>query len=287
MKVLVTGGDGQLGRALRALVPSHIRCVALTRKELDITDGNAVADIVSRVRPGWVINAAAYTAVDRAEEERGQAFAVNCDGVTHIADAARVVDARVLHVSTDYVFDGCGYRPYRTDDKPNPINVYGESKLAGELRLTELLSGRYAIVRTSWLYALPGNNFVATMLRLFKEKSEVRVVSDQIGSPTAAQGLATALWRLVELNLSGIFHWADAGVASWYDFAMAVYREGIIRGLLAEGTDIIPIPSTEFASVAKRPYFSVLDSIDTARRLNLPPAHWERQLNRVLAAVPS
>jgi len=285
VKVMITGAEGQLGRSLRAAAPSDMDCLALTRTQLDITDRDAVVGVVSRLRPSCVINAAAYTAVDRAEEEPRNAFAVNCDGVAYLANAARAVGARLVHVSTDYVFDGCGHRPYRPEDTPHPINVYGASKLAGEQRLIELLPDRNAILRTSWLYALPGNNFVATMLRLFTEKPEVRVVCDQIGSPTAAVGLAEALWRLVALELCGLFHWADAGVASWYDFAIAVHKEAATRGIVSYDTEIIPIPSTEFPTAAKRPSFSVLDIVGTVRKLGMQPMHWQRRLNYVLGAA--
>lgn len=285
MKVLITGADGQLGRALEATVPPETESLALTRGELDITDADAVAALVSDYRPQWILNAAAYTAVDRAEKECRPAFAVNRDGVANLARAARMVNSWMAHVSTDYVFDGHGHRPYRPSDEPNPINVYGESKLAGELRLRELLPGRHAIVRTSWLYALPGRNFVATMLRLLAEKAEVRVVSDQIGSPTAASGLAEVLWRLVERRRLGTFHWSDAGVASWYDFAMGIREEGVDRGVLSAPAHVVPVSSAEFPTPARRPSYSVLDSLQTARTLGLAPVHWRTRLAKALGTM--
>jgi len=285
VKALISGGGGQLGRGLQRLVPEGIECTALQRCDLDITDPRSVSETISRYRPDWIINAAAYTAVDRAEAEPDIAFAVNRDGVANLAIAARDIGARVLHVSTDYVFDGRGGRPYRPDDAPAPLNVYGESKREGEIRLAELLSGRHALVRASWLYGLPGRNFVSSMLKLMKEKQELRVVCDQVGSPTAVPGLVGAIWRIVEREAYGVYHWCDAGVASWYDFAVAIQAEANAQGLLSQAVRIIPVLSTEFPTAALRPSFSVLDSVTSSRLLGFELVHWRTRLSQMLAGT--
>lgn len=287
MKVLVTGAGGQLGCALRATVPGGVTCVALGREELDITDSDAVERTLAMHRPDCLINAAAYTAVDRAEQEPERAFALNETAVAHLARAARGHGVRMVHVSTDYVFDGRSCHPYVPEDEPNPDNAYGRSKLAGERALAvELPAERYLIVRTSWLYALPGTNFVATMLRLFAERPEVRVVDDQIGAPTAAYGLAEALWYAVERNLCGVFHWCDAGVASWYDFAVAVREEAVALDLLdpLSAARILPIRSAEYPTPAKRPAFSVLDAGAMRQQLECAAVHWRVRLRDTLRA---
>ncbi len=221
MRVLVFGAGGQLASALLATVPPGIEASAVTEAELDIRDRAAVEATVRATRPGAIVNAAAYTAVDQAESDADRCFAVNRDGAGNIAAAAAEFGAFLVHISTDFVFDGRSGTPYRTGDAPNPLSVYGRSKLEGEL-LVRTHCRDSAIIRTAWLYAATGKNFVRTMLHLMATKPSLRVVADQVGSPTHARGLARACWAAIERRAVGYWHWTDAGVASWYDFAVAI-----------------------------------------------------------------
>nr|WP_117319180.1 dTDP-4-dehydrorhamnose reductase [Chromatocurvus halotolerans] len=282
MRVLVTGAHGQLGRELGFSVPQGVECVALERDALDITDAASIADALSRVRPAALINAAAYTAVDRAETDREAAHAVNDVAVGLLATACRERDIRMLHVSTDFVFDGASGRPYQPTDTTGPLGVYGASKLAGETRLRSGDAGGL-VLRTGWVYSRHGGNFVLTMLRLMADKSELGVVADQVGTPTWARGLATTLWAFAENpDLCGIYHWSDAGVCSWYDFAVAIAEEACALGLLQRAPYILPIATTDYPTAARRPACSVLDKRDTWRDLSLQPLHWRAQLRRML-----
>lgn len=282
LRVLVTGASGQLGRELAMTVPEGVQCVALDRAVLDITDSESIDGALSRVRPHALINAAAYTAVDRAETESEAAFAVNDTAVGLLANACGERDIRLLHVSTDFVFDGASGHPYHPSDATGPLGVYGASKLAGESRVRGR-DARGLVLRAGWVYSRHGGNFVLTMLRLMAEKSELGVVADQIGTPTWARGLATTLWALAESpESSGTYHWSDAGVCSWYDFAVAIAEEACALGLLQRAPDIRPIATTDYPTAARRPACSVLDKRDTWRDLALEPAHWRRQLRSML-----
>ncbi len=282
LRVLVTGAHGQLGRELTFSVPQGVECVAFERDALDITDAASIADALSQVRPNALINAAAYTAVDRAETDHEAAHAVNDVAVGLLAAACRERDIRMLHVSTDFVFDGSSGRPYRPADATGPLGVYGASKLAGESRLRSDDSAGL-VLRTGWVYSRHGGNFVLTMLRLMAEKSELGVVSDQVGTPTWARGLALTLWAFAENPaLSGTYHWSDAGVCSWYDFAVAIAEEACALGLLQRAPDIRPIATTDYPTAARRPACSVLDKRDTWRDLSLQPVHWRVQLRMML-----
>lgn len=282
-RVLVTGGaGGQLGRELERHVPGDVQLWNLSRQRLDVTDPDAVNAAVTRFRPDWIINAAAYTAVDRAEQDPSRAHAVNGEGVGHLARAAAAGGARLLQVSTDFVFDGRRGSPYQPGDAPNPLNVYGASKLAGERQALETLGQKAVIMRTAWVYASHGNNFVRTMLRLMNERDNLRVVADQVGSPTWAGGLARAVWLSVERELGGIHHWTDAGVASWYDFAVAIQEEALARGLLRRAATLHPVSSAEFPGPARRPSYSVLDKGPTWRALDCQADHWRVALRKML-----
>lgn len=283
MRVLVTGGSGQLGQALLATAPGHIRVTAPPSHALDISCKDVVKRVLAEMRPEVVINAAAYTAVDRAESEPDRAYAVNAHAAACVAEAATAVHARVIHVSTDFVFPGRQGTPYRPEDTPEPLNVYGHSKLAGERDVREATQGSALIVRTAWLYAGAGRNFVTTMLRLMAEREAVRVVADQVGTPTWAQSLARAVWAAVARpSLRGILHLTDAGVASWYDFALAIQEEALSRGLLAGAIPVHPIASTDYPTPAQRPGYSVLDKTRTWAELNLTPLHWRDGLRAML-----
>ncbi|AOU98660.1 dTDP-4-dehydrorhamnose reductase [Acidihalobacter yilgarnensis] len=282
MKVLIAGADGQLGRALRASVPPDIEVTALTRAELDITDATAVRETARETAPDWIINAAAYTAVDRAEAEPDLAFAINADGPRHLATAAQAQGVRLVQVSTDFVFDGQCSRPYRPDDATAPLGVYGASKLAGEVAVRERLGADALIVRTAWVYAPLGNNFVRTMLRLMRERDQLGVVDDQVGTPTCASGLAVAIWSMIGVGLGGTHHWTDAGVASWYDFALAIRDEAFALGLLDRTIPIRPITTAEYPTPAQRPPYSVLDKHETWTALGGAAPHWREALHEVL-----
>jgi dTDP-4-dehydrorhamnose reductase len=250
---------------------------------MDIRNINSVHRAIDKVRPDIVINAAAYTAVDKAQQEPELAYAVNRDGAAYIAQSVAQSGARLIHISTDYVFDGTQGRPYNPDDSPNPQCVYGASKLAGEQAVSESLSSERAlIIRTSWVYSAHGKNFVKTMLRFMAERDQLRIVADQIGSPTWAQGLAKAIWRAVTANLFGIYHWSDAGVASWYDFAVAIQEEALQMKLLKKAIQINPISTHDYPLPAKRPGFCVLNKTDTWKDLDISPRHWRESLRLML-----
>lgn len=287
MKVLITGASGQVGGALRALAPAWATVFAFSHAELDIGDAAAVRAAVEQSRPGVIINAAAFTAVDLAESHPQQAHAINALGPRYLAQAAAILDdCRLLHVSTDYVFDGTSAIPYSTADRPHPLSIYGRSKLQGEQHVLELLPLGAAVVRTAWVYAPQGKNFVLTMLRLMRERGAVRVVSDQRGSPTAARSVATVLWRLAELpQLHGLFHWTDAGIISWYEFAAAIAEEAVAHRLLSEPPQVTPISTAEYPTAAPRPGCSALDYTETARQLGLEPVPWRLNLRAVIRAV--
>lgn len=281
--VLIVGHEGQLGRELLRLTPEGVSANGVDVNQLDVTDNDAVQSMLRRHGPDVIINASAYTAVDQAEKERDLAFAVNQQGVAHLAAAARDVGARVIHVSTDYVFNGENCRPWRPTDRPAPINVYGESKLAGERELASTLPETHVIVRTAWLYSTHGNNFVKTMIRLMREREELAVVADQFGTPTCAGTLAGALWAFTRRpDIFGIFHWTDAGAASWFDFAYAIRHFAAEKGLLSGNCRLHPITSEKRPTPARRPAFSVLDKTSTMVALDLTPPHWIEPLINVL-----
>ena len=280
MKAIIVSAHGQLGRALVRQAPSDVLCIGLGRAELDITDSLAVSAMIDRHRPELVINAAAYTAVDRAENEETSAFAINAAGVRNLANAAEGRGARLVHVSTDFVFDGSSNRAYRPGDDRNPLSVYGRSKAAGE----DAIGPNGTVVRTSWLYEAGAPNFVTTMLRLMAERGEVRVVADQIGAPTRVTGLVEVVWGLGRAGKAGVWHHSDAGVASWYDFAVAIAEEGVAAGLLASMPKVEPVTSAEFDTAARRPRFSLLDSRATRETLGMSAVHWRANLRRMLAS---
>lgn len=281
MKVAITGADGQLGTALSRTFPSAWTCVALPRSTLDLTDLGSIRPVISAHAPDLIINAAAWTAVDRAEDAEEAALLINGTAVGELASVARDVGARFVQVSTDYVFDGQSNRPYSSQDPCNPLSAYGRSKLAGE----KAAGSQATIVRTSWVYGPTHSNFLLTMLRLMGERPEIRVVSDQIGSPTMVSGLARAIWALSALDLAGIWHHADAGVASWYDFAVAIQEEALALGLLDQTVRIIPIATADYPTPAKRPPMALLDSTQTRRALGLPAVHWRENLRQALKQI--
>jgi dTDP-4-dehydrorhamnose reductase len=284
--ILLTGANGQLGWELKRSAEQVGHSLqAFDRQTLDITDPAAVNAAMEAARPNVIINAAAYTAVDRAEQEPQQAYAVNRDGAANLARAAQACGALLIHVSTDFIFEGAQGAPYRVDDEPRPQGVYGASKLAGERAVREVVGKEALIVRTAWVYSAHGSNFVKTMLRLMRERDELRVVDDQIGSPTWAQGLAHCIWRALDQGLTGTYHWTDTGAASWYDFAVAIQEEGLQLDLLNRQIPIRPIPSSEYPTPAKRPSYSVLDKSATWRALEDTAPHWRASLRAMLSEL--
>lgn len=283
MKVLITGAAGQLGRALLRTAPGGVEPIAVDRQALDVLDGDAVRHRVATAKPDVLINAAAYTAVDKAESEREQAFSINSDAVAVLAEACCDNACRLIHISTDFVFDGARGIPYRPDHEVHPLSVYGGSKLSGERAIANTAGLSWLIFRTAWVYASEGRNFLLTMLRLFRERSTVSVVSDQVGTPTSANSLAKCLWAAVDdTGPSGIFHFTDAGVASWYDFAVAIHEEAIELGLLHKSVEIVPITTEQYPTPARRPSYSVLDKALTLQRFGLGSVHWRVALREVM-----
>ena len=286
MKTLILGAHGQLGQELQHTRPPHVEVFTADREELDIRDQGAVLEYVAALMPELIINCAAYTAVDGAETKPDLAVEINAEGPGYVARAVERVGARLLHLSTDFVFDGQAEKPYEPRHEPRPLGVYGHSKLAGERRVQEILPLDSVILRTAWLYSAFGANFVKTMLRLMGERDELGVVNDQVGAPTWARGLAVALWGFTEHpDTHGIYHWTDGGSCSWYEFACAIYDEGRSLGLLEREVEITPIPTSEYATPAQRPAYSVLDCSSTDELLGLERSDWRSQLAGMLKEV--
>lgn len=283
MRVLVTGAAGQLGTAILAAAPADVTVVAAPSARLDITRRDAVMSALADGRFDVVLNCAAFTAVDRAEDQREAAFAVNATAMRHLADAARAAGTRVIHFSTDYVFAGDAGRPYQPDDPPRPLNQYGASKLAGERELLEGSDTDAVVIRTAWLYSAAESSFPMRILARLRADGLARVVDDQIGTPTSTSQLASFVWQLTRRpEVRGCLHWTDGGVASWYDFAVAIAEESLSLGLLRQPARVLPIASAEYPTRAVRPCFSVLDKHSTARKLERVPLHWRESLHQVL-----
>lgn len=279
MKILVTGVKGQLGYdVMKVLHQRDAACLGADIKDFDITDAAATAAFIERYAPDAVIHCSAYTAVDRAEEEAALCERVNVDGARNIAAACKKIGAKMVYISTDYVFPGTGERFYETDDPTGPLNVYGKTKLGGELAVQELLE-RYFIVRVSWVFGKNGNNFVKTMLRLGQERDQVNVVCDQIGSPTYTADLAPLLCDMAATEKYGVYHATNEGICSWADFAAEIFRLGRCRA------KVNPIPSSEYPVKAVRPFNSRMSkkSLDAAGFSRLPS--WQDALVRYLKEI--
>ncbi len=286
MKVIIIGKSGQLANELVAEVPDGIEILSLGRKDVDITSYIDVSKVVNEFNPSVIINASAYTAVDKAETERESAYMINRTAVEVLAKVAKENHSRFLHVSTDFVFDGNSNIAYEPFSATQPTGVYGASKLAGEKSVKEIYPENSAIIRTSWVYSSFGNNFVKTMLRLMTEKEQLSVVADQIGCPTYAKSLAVFLWKLAEKeSIELIYHWSDAGVASWYDFAVAIQSIGFEQGLLENKIPITAIPSSDYPTPVKRPNFSLLNISGSAEIIS--PVYWREQLEACLIKLKS
>ncbi len=281
MKVFITGSPvGQLHWELLRCCPDGISISS--DESLDITDAGAVKNAIAEVKPDVIINPAAYTDVDQAEEDSDLAHAINASGVVNLVAAARLINAHIVHISTDYVFGTGDGSPFKVDAAVGPISVYGKTKLEGERVLLSAMPDSSVIVRTAWVYSSNGNNFVKTMLKLMAERDELGIISDQIGSPTWARSLAGALWSATLKRTTGILHWTGGGVASWYDFAVAISEEAVALGLLDKTIPIKPLRTDQYPTNAVRPYYSVLDISRTSKALDLNVTHWRSDLRAML-----
>lgn len=280
MKILLSGANGQLGRCFQDLVSKTDTVLALGSQELDISNLQAVIAVAEEFRPDIIINAAAYTAVDKAESDAERAAAVNCHGPENLALAAKQVGARLVHVSTDYVFDGSGSVPYLETDAVNPLGVYGQTKLAGELLVQSILP-EAIIIRTAWVFSEFGNNFVKTMLRLAKDRPELGVVADQFGCPTYAGDIAAAILKMVDGNApGGIYHYCGDRSVSWAEFAQAIFSQGESAGVLARQPKVNFISTEQYPTPAKRPAYSVLSTAKIAEYY--PPSDWQAALAKII-----
>lgn len=283
MKIVVTGANGQLGKCLQDVASNFpaLQCIFLGREHCDLQQFGMVSQVLQALKPDWVINAAAYTAVDKAEQETQAADLINGEAVGHLAKVCKDIAAKLIHVSTDYVFDGTATQPYVETDTVHPVGAYGKSKLIGEQLIQQLYADGAVIVRTSWVYSRHGANFVKTMLRLMKEKESIGVVNDQLGSPTYAIDLAIALLNICKYPkfVPGIFHYSNSGIISWYDFAVAI-RE--ISGLNCK---VNPITTADFPTPAKRPSWSVLNcsKIQTTYGSAIP--EWKASLQQCMTLL--
>jgi dTDP-4-dehydrorhamnose reductase len=282
LNIVVIGKSGQLAHEIMRLAgDDSVHC--LGRDDINILDALSLVSVLNRFQPEGIINASAYTAVDKAESDEKNAYALNQTAVANLATYAKQHHCHLVHVSTDYVFGGDKGAPYQVDDRYDPQGAYGASKAAGEKALLDIYSQASCILRTSWVYSNHGNNFVKTMLRLMAEKPELGVIDDQIGSPTWARDLAKACIYAIKNKVSGVHHWTDNGVASWYDFAVAIQSLALEKGLLTHAIPIKPIPSSAYPTPAKRPHYSVLDkSTLTTEFSGLVPQYWRKALSDML-----
>jgi dTDP-4-dehydrorhamnose reductase len=281
--ILVTGANGQLGRELQQLAPAfpQFGFIFADRSTLNLDNPDAITTILTREQPAWCINCAAYTAVDKAESEKDLAFHINGEAVGYLAAACRVSGTRLIHISTDYVFDGLSAIPLKESDPTDPINTYGASKLAGEQQALQHNPDATLIVRTSWVYSEFGNNFVKTMIRLMKEKPAINVVSDQIGSPTYAADLAAAILHVIAAPtfVPGLYNYSNEGEISWYQFAAS------IRDLTHSTCTVNPIPTSQYPTPAKRPHYSLLDKSLIRQTYHLTIPDWQPSLITCLARL--
>lgn len=284
--ILVIGKSGQLAWELNQLSSVHYDIVCLGRDDIDLFDLDSINSMLLYLNPIGVINAAAYTAVDKAENDMKNAYALNATAVENLAKACQFISVPFVFVSTDFVFQGNKCIPYLPDDVRYPLGVYGASKAEGERLLKKIYPKKSTIIRTSWLYSTHGNNFVKTMLNLMRTKPKLGVISDQIGSPTYAKGLALACIGCLRHEIYGTHHYTDTGVASWFDFAVAIQRIGLELGLLNTRVPIHPISTSQYPTPAIRPHYSVLDKSSLVQQLpQIEFRHWQTQLFTMLYAL--
>lgn len=290
MRVLVTGAQGQVGYELLKRAPAGFSVFGYGSQNLDVSNDEQVQAVFETLKPELVINAAAYTAVDKAETDVERAYAVNTGGVGFLAAAAEKMGTPLLHISTDYVFSGDGDRPYTPDDVTAPTGVYGLSKLSGETQLLEHCS-RHLVLRTSWVFGAHGNNFVKTMLRLGQDRDTLSVVADQHGGPTSAASIADTLWALASIFQRegrlewGVYHYSGFPACTWYDFANEIFTQAVSLGLLEKSPNLNAITTAEYPTPAKRPKWSVLDCQKLAEAHGLLPRNWGQELQHVLGQL--
>jgi dTDP-4-dehydrorhamnose reductase len=290
--IVVTGATGQLGQTLAQLwaespLPQY-QLKVLNRSELDITKAEMTEAVLSELKPSVVINAAAYTQVDKAESDSESAALMNAQAVGTIANWVAANQARLIHISTDFVFDGTSKTPYAADQQTKPLGIYGASKLAGEQRIQAVANECSAIVRTSWLYSEHGNNFVKTMLRLMGEREQLSVVSDQVGSPSSTRGLADLIFAMIpHQGYQGIYHWTDGASISWFEFAQEIQDQALQEGLLSKAIPISRISTIDYPTPARRPAYSVLDRSRALAEFECPTKHWKTQLRLVIKELAS
>ena len=296
-RVLLIGGAGQVGQELqRSLIPLG-KLISVTRDELDLTQSDRIRQVIQSAQPDLIVNTAAYTAVDKAETEMDLAKSINAEAPTVMAETARQLGASLIHISTDYVFDGCKNTPYSEVDTPNPIGAYGKSKLLGEEGIRQVGDRspdfRYAILRTAWVYGSQGKgNFVKTMLRLGADRPEIRVVADQVGTPTWSSEIAKAIAALSPHFLepvapSGIYHFTNSGITSWYDFAVAIFEEAEAIGFPLKLERVVPITTAEYPTPTQRPPYSALACQKISAILQTSPPQWRQSLRQMLTELYS
>lgn len=296
MKILITGADGQLAKSIVKSKPPNIDLIALTKNELDLIDKNKIKNIIRKVKPNWLINCAAYTNVEKAEEDSDLVMKINAESIKTISDSLKLIQGNLLHISSDFVFDGkkgIAYKPY---DKFCPLGIYGKSKAKGEQYINQILGGlnQGIILRTSWLLGPHGNNFLIKMLELHQTKTNINVVMDQIGCITSTINLANVCWKIVKnksrlLDINNkqvhIFHYCESGVSSWYDIAEAIGEIGLEYNLISKKAKIIPIKSINYPSKVERPLFSLLDCEISKKSLDLKPTHWRYTLKELIKEI--
>ncbi|MAV63865.1 MAG: dTDP-4-dehydrorhamnose reductase [Candidatus Marinimicrobia bacterium] len=293
MKVMVTGSNGQLGRALLNLKPDGLEVIPTDRNNFNLLDLKQCKEYILDNKPDWIINAAAYTAVDLAEEEQDKARIINGEAPTEIAKALKKTGGKLLHISTDFIFDGKSSNPYQVNDKPNPLSIYGRTKLLGENGIKDILldDDNYIILRTSWVMGPVGKNFIFTMLKLHTIKDQISVVYDQIGCMTSTSSLAKICWLIVQKDLvkneknQKILHWTEAGASSWFDIATDIGEMALKINLLKKRAKVLPISTHEFPTKAKRPSYSLLDCSITKELLNIENNYWRNSLQEILQEI--
>ncbi len=289
--ILVTGARGQLGKTLEHCwsasgLAADNELVLYDIEELDLTSSAEVQKQLNSINPHAIVNTAAYTAVDQAEQEANAALAVNATAVANLAGWAAGRACTIVHISTDFVFDGKSNTPYTPEDSTAPLSVYGVSKRAGEVQLLSGSQDKHVIIRTSWLYSEYGKNFVKTMLQLMQDKDELGVVADQTGSPTSTHSLAGLVLQMLSQGAkSGIYHWTDGASISRYEFAGAIQAEAIRQGILETGIPLKPLTTADYPTPATRPAYSVLDRSKTLAGLQMDASNWEQELSRVIKRI--
>ena len=296
MKILLTGGSGQLGKSIIKLKPLNVDLIAPDRSKLDLAKTESCIKFVKEEKPDWIINCGAFTNVDKAESEKDNVFRVNYEAPKNFSKVLSDYGGKLLHISSDYVFDGYKNKPYLTNDKVNPQNIYGFSKALAEQTIKEILleKNSYLILRTSWVLSPNGNNFLLTMINLMNRDNDIRVVNDQVGSMTSTNNLANSCWQLIsaneeyslkDLTFPPIQHWCDDGIISWYQLAKEIRKIIQVSGLIENPAEIIPISSNDYKFIAKRPKYSVLSCTETEKLIKIKRIYWKTSLYNILNVI--